>query len=43
MAGPPDIVISTPGCMPKCLSTGVLQSKSFSDSLKILVLDEVRI
>ncbi|KAH9712403.1 DEAD-box ATP-dependent RNA helicase 16 [Citrus sinensis] len=40
LAGPPDIVISTPGCMPKCLSTGVLQSKSFSDSLKILVLDE---
>lgn len=40
LAGPPDIVIATPGCMPKCLSTGVLQSKSFSDSLKILVLDE---
>ncbi|KAJ4714676.1 DEAD-box ATP-dependent RNA helicase [Melia azedarach] len=40
LAGPPDIVISTPGCIPKCLSTGVLQSKSFSDSLKILVLDE---
>lgn len=40
LAGPPDIVISTPGCIPKCLSTGVLQSKSFSDSLKILILDE---
>lgn len=40
LAGPPDIVISTPGCIPKCFSTGVLQSKSFSDSLKILVLDE---
>ncbi|KAL5755137.1 hypothetical protein ACOSP7_023357 [Xanthoceras sorbifolium] len=40
LAGPPDIVVSTPGCIPKCLSTGVLQSKSFSDSLKYLVLDE---
>ncbi|KAL5753186.1 hypothetical protein ACOSQ2_023693 [Xanthoceras sorbifolium] len=40
LAGPPDILVSTPGCIPKCLSTGVLQSKSFSDSLKYLVLDE---
>ncbi|XP_031275214.1 DEAD-box ATP-dependent RNA helicase 16 [Pistacia vera] len=40
LAGPPDVVVSTPGCIPKFLSTGVLQSKSFSDSLKILVLDE---
>ncbi|KAJ4706811.1 putative Dead box ATP-dependent RNA helicase [Melia azedarach] len=40
LTGPPDIVISTPGCIPKCLSTSVLQSKSFSDSLKILVVDE---
>lgn len=43
MAGPPDVVVCTPGCIPKCLSAGFLQSKSLSDSLKILILDEVRL
>ncbi|KAJ4846310.1 DEAD-box ATP-dependent RNA helicase 16 [Turnera subulata] len=40
MAGPPDILVSTPSCIAKCLSAGVLQSTSISDSLEILVLDE---
>ncbi|CAI0430582.1 unnamed protein product [Linum tenue] len=41
LSGPPDILISTPACVAKCLSTGVLQSTSVADSLEILVLDEV--
>ncbi|CAI0430581.1 unnamed protein product [Linum tenue] len=40
LSGPPDILISTPACVAKCLSTGVLQSTSVADSLEILVLDE---
>lgn len=40
LAGLPDILVSTPACIPKCLSTGVLQSTAISDSLEILVLDE---
>ncbi|GMN54335.1 hypothetical protein TIFTF001_023469 [Ficus carica] len=40
LAGPPDILISTPACIPKCMSSGVLQSTSVSSSLEILVLDE---
>ncbi|CAN1342949.1 DEAD-box ATP-dependent RNA helicase 16 [Linum perenne] len=40
LSGPPDILISTPACVAKCLSTGVLQSTSVGDSLEILVLDE---
>ena len=42
MAGLPDILISTPACIPKCMSVGVLQSTSVSGSLEIVVLDEVR-
>ncbi|XP_015868189.1 DEAD-box ATP-dependent RNA helicase 16 [Ziziphus jujuba] len=40
LAGPPDILISTPACLPKCFSAGVLQPASINDSLEILVLDE---
>ncbi|KAJ4844418.1 DEAD-box ATP-dependent RNA helicase 16 [Turnera subulata] len=38
MVGPPDILVSTPSCIAKCLSAGVLQSTSINDSLEILVL-----
>lgn len=41
LAGPPDIVVATPACIPKCLSAGVLQPASINESLEILVLDEV--
>ncbi|XP_065867435.1 DEAD-box ATP-dependent RNA helicase 16 isoform X2 [Euphorbia lathyris] len=40
LAGPPDIVVSTPACVVKCLSSGILESASINDSLDILVLDE---
>ncbi|PKI59416.1 hypothetical protein CRG98_020175 [Punica granatum] len=40
LGGLPDILVSTPGCIPKCLSTGVLQPSSISGALQILVLDE---
>ena len=42
LAGPPDILVSTPACVAKCLSACVLQSASVADSLEMLVLDEVR-
>lgn len=38
--GPPDVLISTPACIPKCLSSGVLQAASITSSLETLVLDE---
>ncbi|XP_050375588.1 DEAD-box ATP-dependent RNA helicase 16 [Argentina anserina] len=40
LAGPPEIVVSTPACVKKCLSDGVLQAASIDDSLEMLVLDE---
>ncbi|WCJ41471.1 ATP-dependent RNA helicase DBP9 [Euphorbia peplus] len=40
LAGPPDIVVSTPACVVKCLSSGILDSASINDSLDMLVLDE---
>lgn len=40
LAGPPDILISTPACVAKCLSCGVLQAASINASLETLVLDE---
>lgn len=40
LAGPPDILVSTPSCIPKCLSAGALQPSSISSSLEMLVLDE---
>ncbi|CAN6484687.1 unnamed protein product [Victoria cruziana] len=38
--GSPDILISTPACVSKCMSRNVLQSSSFQGSLSMLVLDE---
>ncbi|KDP32115.1 hypothetical protein JCGZ_12576 [Jatropha curcas] len=40
LAGAPAILVSTPACIAKCLSAGVLQSTSINDSLEILILDE---
>ncbi|XP_062010657.1 DEAD-box ATP-dependent RNA helicase 16-like [Rosa rugosa] len=40
LAGPPEILVSTPACVNKCLSHGVLQATSIGDSLEMLVLDE---
>jgi ATP-dependent RNA helicase DDX56/DBP9 len=40
LAGPPDILITTPKGVARCLSGGVLQSAAISDSLQFLVLDE---
>jgi ATP-dependent RNA helicase DDX56/DBP9 len=40
LAGQPDILISTPGCIHTCLKTNALNSKSVEYSLSILILDE---
>ncbi|KAF1861380.1 hypothetical protein Lal_00025671 [Lupinus albus] len=40
LTGPPDVLISTPTCVQKCLSSGVLQGASINSSLETLVLDE---
>ncbi|KAF7828591.1 DEAD-box ATP-dependent RNA helicase 16 [Senna tora] len=40
LAGPPDVLISTPACVAKCLSTSILQATSINGSLETLVLDE---
>uniref|UniRef100_A0A7N0ZZP3 RNA helicase n=1 Tax=Kalanchoe fedtschenkoi TaxID=63787 RepID=A0A7N0ZZP3_KALFE len=40
LAGPPDILVTTPACIPKCLSSGFLKAASITDSLEMLVLDE---
>ncbi|XP_059640090.1 DEAD-box ATP-dependent RNA helicase 16 isoform X1 [Cornus florida] len=40
LAGPPDILVSTPACIQTCLSKGVLQPLSVHDALSILILDE---
>ncbi|KAK6923177.1 Helicase, C-terminal [Dillenia turbinata] len=40
LSGPPDVLVSTPACIQSCLSGGLIQTKSISDSLDILVLDE---
>lgn len=40
MTGPPDVLISTPACIAKCLSTDILKSTSINSSLETLVLDE---
>ncbi|WVY96459.1 hypothetical protein V8G54_028610 [Vigna mungo] len=40
LAGPPDILISTPACVAKCLSGGILKAASINESLETLVLDE---
>ncbi|KAH9610992.1 hypothetical protein KSS87_001013 [Heliosperma pusillum] len=38
--GPPDVLVSTPFCIQKCLSAGFLQPKAIHDSLSMLILDE---
>ncbi|CAN6562800.1 unnamed protein product [Malus baccata var. baccata] len=40
LAALPEILVTTPACIKKCLSDGVLQPASIDDSLEILVLDE---
>lgn len=40
LAGPPDILVTTPKCIRDCLAAGLLQLASISESLEILVLDE---
>lgn len=40
LAGPPDVLISTPACIAKCLSSDVLKAASINQSLETLVLDE---
>ncbi|XVE82971.1 hypothetical protein DITRI_Ditri16bG0048700 [Diplodiscus trichospermus] len=40
LAGPPDILVTTPKCIRDCLSAGLLQSAAVSESLEILILDE---
>uniref|UniRef100_A0A7N0UCZ5 RNA helicase n=1 Tax=Kalanchoe fedtschenkoi TaxID=63787 RepID=A0A7N0UCZ5_KALFE len=40
LAGPPDILVTTPTCIPKCLSSGFLKAASITDCLEMLVLDE---
>ncbi|KAL2551676.1 DEAD-box ATP-dependent RNA helicase 16 [Forsythia ovata] len=40
LAGPPDVLVSTPACIQKSLSNGILQAKAIQDSLSVLVLDE---
>lgn len=40
LAGSPDILVSTPACIPKCFSAGVLQTASLNNALKFLILDE---
>ncbi|XP_009776985.1 DEAD-box ATP-dependent RNA helicase 16-like [Nicotiana tabacum] len=40
LAGPPEIVVSTPACIQTCLKNGVIQAKAVQDSLSILILDE---
>ncbi|CAK8572461.1 unnamed protein product [Lathyrus sativus] len=40
LVGPPDVLISTPACIAKCLSNSILLPASINDSLETLVLDE---
>ncbi|AEE86436.1 RNA helicase (RH16) [Arabidopsis thaliana] len=40
LAGLPEILVSTPACIPKCFAAGVLEPTAVSESLSILVLDE---
>ncbi|ESQ40789.1 hypothetical protein EUTSA_v10013368mg [Eutrema salsugineum] len=40
LAGLPEILVTTPACIPKCFAEGVLDPAAISDSLEILVLDE---
>ncbi|KAF2586476.1 hypothetical protein F2Q70_00033922 [Brassica cretica] len=41
LAGLPEILVTTPACIPKCFADGVLDPAAISESLEILVLDEL--
>lgn len=40
LAGPPDVVVSTPACISTCLAKGFIQGSSIKESLSMMVLDE---
>uniref|UniRef100_A0A1J3JP14 RNA helicase n=1 Tax=Noccaea caerulescens TaxID=107243 RepID=A0A1J3JP14_NOCCA len=40
LAGLPEILVTTPACIPKCFADGVLDPAAITDSLEFLVLDE---
>ncbi|KAF3320475.1 DEAD-box ATP-dependent RNA helicase 16 [Carex littledalei] len=40
LAGPPNIVVTTPACISTCISKGILKASSIKDSLSMLILDE---
>ncbi|KAH7689777.1 RNA helicase protein [Dioscorea alata] len=40
LAGPPDLLVSTPACISTCISKGVLAKAAIQESLSMLVLDE---
>ncbi|KAI3903465.1 hypothetical protein MKW98_032119 [Papaver atlanticum] len=40
LAGPPDILVSTPACISTCLQSDALKTNSIQESLQLLVLDE---
>ncbi|XP_072971361.1 DEAD-box ATP-dependent RNA helicase 16 [Typha angustifolia] len=40
LSGPPNIVVTTPGCISTCISKRALQAPSIKESLSMLILDE---
>ncbi|KAJ3672819.1 hypothetical protein LUZ60_006193 [Juncus effusus] len=40
LAGPPNIIVTTPACISTCISKGILKPSFIKDSLSILILDE---
>ncbi|KAK8943410.1 DEAD-box ATP-dependent RNA helicase 16 [Platanthera guangdongensis] len=40
LAGPPELIVSTPACVSTCLSKGIVHASSIQDSLLMLILDE---
>ncbi|KAJ3697942.1 hypothetical protein LUZ61_001647 [Rhynchospora tenuis] len=40
LAGPPNIVVTTPACISTCISKGILKASLIKDSLSMLILDE---
>ncbi|RZC44444.1 hypothetical protein C5167_037397 [Papaver somniferum] len=40
LAGPPDILVSTPACISTCLQSDALKTNAIQESLQLLVLDE---
>ncbi|KAI3936802.1 hypothetical protein MKW98_021664 [Papaver atlanticum] len=41
LAGPPDILVSTPACISTCLQSDALKANSIQEFLQLLVLDEL--